>query len=117
MPANFTIDAWIVRGTAAGITHEDHFVGDVEFVPRTDGGAELMKPVQILIDENERQRKAGMMEIPVLSKFDRQLRTVLFLGKREANRIRTLRPGEDTVIPRTGWGRTWENHVKKTINS
>jgi len=106
------IEVFKVLGTVKEITSEKKISGPVEFVPLPDGSAMLMLPVKILVEENERHRKVGIIEIPPLSKFDWRLRGVLDLGKVEARKVLSMHPGDELELIRKGWGREWRNKIK-----
>lgn len=109
----YWIDAVIVRGNKEKITSEEHIVGPVEFVPFPDGTALLMRPIAILLEKNERNRKGGIMEIPPLSKMDQDLRTVLSLSKKEAMRVLQMQEGAELILIRKGWGKEWKQKITK----
>ena len=98
-------------GNATQITFEERYSGPLEFVARPDGGAWLMKPVSELVRTNEKDRKAGIMEISALDRFDQRLRVVLSLGKPDTARVLAMRDGEELTLIRKGWGRTWRQRI------
>ena len=107
------IEVYRVKGTIEKITSEEKISGPLEFVPLPDGTAILMLPIEMFIEENELHRKAGIIEIPPLSKMDKRLRGVLDLGKIEARKVLSMRPGDELEIIRKGWGRVWINKIKR----
>ena len=104
------VEVFKVSGTVKEITSEEKISGPLEFVPLPDGSAMLMLPIDALVDKNEHQRRAGIIEIAPLSKMDRRLRGVLDLGKVEARKVLSMRPGDELEIIRKGWGREWRNN-------
>ncbi len=106
------VDVTRVSGNSEHVVSETRITGLLEFVPRSNGGAWLMQPVSFLVAENERNRKAKIAEIAPLSTMDRHLRVVLTLGKVEASRVLRMKPGEELVLTRKGWGRTWKQRIR-----
>ena len=107
------IELYRVRGNADRITSEEKITGSLDFVPRPNGRAYLMLPVEDLVETNEERRKRGIMEIPLLSKMDITTRGILELTKAESLKAILSEPGYEISITRHGWGKAWVHKIRK----
>ena len=104
-----------VSGTKSGIKSEEQIYGQLEYVPCSDGTALLMLPVEKLMEMQKIAQDRGGYELPALSKMDIHKRAVLCLGKNEVKRIYAVEIGEKINFVRKGWGRTWNQCVKRIV--
>jgi len=110
------IDVKRVKGNKEKILSEEIVTGDLEFIPRSDGGGWLMLPIIALVDHNVELRKHKMIECQPLSKLDIHKRAIIDVTKNEARELLSAQPGEIVTMIRKGWGRIW-NHKFQRVNN
>lgn len=105
---------FVCRGNADELLSEERYVGPCEISAQTNGRLLVMRPVDVLIAENERSRDRGLPEIQPLSRVDLALRRLCELTKRDSAEL--LSVGSVRFKSR-GWGRTWENFIEKELTT